>query len=60
MAKLTDNTKIDRVNEAFGTVAQAYVREGANKKAVAMINALETLSPHSKLILFDILTKDQQ
>ena len=57
MTQLTDQSKISRVNEAFGTAAQEYVKEGNNKKAVALIQALEQLSPDSKIVLFDILTK---
>lgn len=57
MTQLTDATKISKVNSAFGTIAQEYVNEGQNKKALALINALETLNPDSKIKLFDILTK---
>jgi len=57
MAQLTDTTKVNKVNSAFGVIAQEYVNEGVNKKALAMINALETLSPDAKIKLFDILTK---
>ena len=57
MAQLTDATKIDKVNKAFGAVAQQYVVEGANRKAIAMVSALETLNSDSKVMLFDILTQ---
>jgi len=59
MAQLTDPTKIARVNEAFGKVAQQYIVEGMNKRALTMVNALETLTSDSKVLLFDILTKPE-
>lgn len=58
MAQLSDATKIAKVNEAFAKAAQEYIKEGANKKAIALVNALNALDPDSKLILFDILTKE--
>jgi hypothetical protein len=57
MGQYTDATKVSKVNAAFGAIAQEYVNDGQNKKALAMINALETLNPDSKIRLFDILTK---
>lgn len=59
MIQFTDQTKISRINEAFGKVAQQYIVEGMNKRALAMVNALETLTSDSKVLLFDILTKSE-
>jgi len=57
MTQLSDATKVAKVNEAFGAAAQEYVKEGNNKKALALIHALDSLSADSKLTLFNILTK---
>lgn len=57
MAILTDNTKIAKVNAAFGEIVAEYIRDDDIKTSRRVMEALDGLSPASKVRLFDILTK---
>lgn len=57
MTVLTDNTKVSRVNKAFGQITKEYMETGNPKVAKTILDAFSTLNPDSKVKLFDILTK---
>ena len=57
MTVLTEATKVNRVDAAFGQLTGEMVTAGQTKQANKIITAFEALSIDSKLNLFDLLTK---
>lgn len=57
MAVLSEDTKIAKVDAAFGTLVKEFIDAGEMKAAQRVLSAAEGLGPVSKVRLFDILTK---
>jgi hypothetical protein len=60
MVQLTEETKVYRMNKAFGKLVAELMEEGHGKSASTAMKAFNELNPISKARLFDIITTQDQ
>lgn len=58
MTVLTEQTKVQKIDKAFGQLTSEIMQAGHTKQAQKVISAFEALSIDSKLKLFELLTKE--